>query len=127
MDNKKDINYIAHLERAVSQKYGEEATINPRSLWNDEKEAKYKEQVIKMKEIKKENVTIEKRQGFSIEQGLINKGKRQCCACNKYSFNLRDDYYLTKYETCEKCYIVYIEGREERWVNGWRPSDKERK
>ena len=34
----KDWDYIAKLEKAISQKYGSEAVQNPRSNWNDEKE-----------------------------------------------------------------------------------------
>jgi hypothetical protein len=44
MDEKK-LNYIAALERAVEQEYGHQATINPKSLWNDEKEKQYLDQL----------------------------------------------------------------------------------
>ena len=39
--NKKDPNYIAALERAVKEKYGELATMNPKMFWDEEKEKKY--------------------------------------------------------------------------------------
>ena len=37
---KKDLNYIAALEKAIAEKYGEIATINPKSGWDPEKEQK---------------------------------------------------------------------------------------
>lgn len=36
--------YVAKLEKAISQKYGEEATHNPRRFWDEEKEKQYIEQ-----------------------------------------------------------------------------------
>lgn len=36
-----------------------------------------------------------------------------------------DDVCLVKFECCSKCYVQYVEGREERWLEGWRPNLKE--
>jgi len=33
--------YVAKLEKAISQKYGEEAVNNPRRFWTDDKEKEY--------------------------------------------------------------------------------------
>ena len=33
------------------------------------------------------------------------------------------DLYNNKFECCQKCYIQYVEGREKRWLKGWRPKD----
>jgi len=30
---------------------------------------------------------------------------------------------MLKYDCCEKCFIKYVDGREERWQKGWRPGD----
>ena len=38
---KKDLDYIARLEKAIEEKYGKEAIINPKSNWTDEKEKQY--------------------------------------------------------------------------------------
>jgi len=38
---KKDINYIQNLEKAIEQKYGLNATLNPKHFWNEEKEKDY--------------------------------------------------------------------------------------
>ena len=35
--------------------------------------------------------------------------------CKRYSFNLKDDVYMNKFECCFECYIKYVEGREELW------------
>ncbi len=39
MSDKQD--YIANLEKAISQKYGTEAINNPKRFWDDEKEKNY--------------------------------------------------------------------------------------
>ena len=41
--SKKDPNYVVKLEKAIAEKYGEEAIQNPKKNWNDEKEAQYVE------------------------------------------------------------------------------------
>ena len=33
----KDVNYIAKLEKAIAEKYGQEAIDNPRKFWDKEK------------------------------------------------------------------------------------------
>ena len=43
MKKNKDPNYIAKLEKAIGDRYGEETVANPRSGWNDEEEKIYQE------------------------------------------------------------------------------------
>ena len=125
---KKDLNYIAALEKAIAKKYGKEAIINPKSNWTEEKEKEYLEQRTEL--IKREQKTNEKtekleKDGFFIPRHLINKtNKRDCPICETYSFNSRDDVYMNKYECCHDCYIQWVENREERWVKGWRPNSE---
>ena len=38
---KKDLNEIASIEKAIKEKYGEEAIQNPKKTWDEEKEKKY--------------------------------------------------------------------------------------
>ena len=38
-----DLNEIAKIEKAIKQKYGEEAIQNPKNSWSEEKERKYLE------------------------------------------------------------------------------------
>ena len=37
----KDPNYIVKVEKAIAEKYGEEAIDNPKRHWTDEKEKKF--------------------------------------------------------------------------------------
>ena len=49
-----------------------------------------------------------------------------CPACDttqEYSFDLKDDVYMKKFDCCCKCYFQWVEGREERWKTGWRPNN----
>ena len=123
--SKKDPNYVVKVEKAIAEKYGEETVQNPRSSWDEEKEKKYLEQLKKI--AKKDNTTDDKNEKVDIEGVLINKKlinketKRQCPVCQTYSFKIRDDIYMLKYDCCEKCFIQWVEGREERWKSGWRP------
>jgi hypothetical protein len=123
--DKNDPNYPAALEKAIREIYGDDATINPKSLWNPEKEKEY---IKSYKEaIKKEaanELTREKEDigGILIPKKLISKNNKTCTACGEYSFNKKDDIYLIKFLSCYKCYVMHIEGREERWASGWRPN-----
>ena len=42
----KDQAYIAKLEKAISQKYGDEATHNPKRFWDEDKEKEYLQQSV---------------------------------------------------------------------------------
>jgi len=124
---KKDLDYVVRLEKAIKQKYGAEAIQNPKSNWDPEKEKEYLEQLKlidqkqRLKEEETQKVEID---GFLVSKKLINRdSNRNCPVCEKYSFKVQDDMYMLKYECCEKCYIQYVENREERWLKGWRPGD----
>ena len=56
MKPKKDLNYIAKVEKAIAKKYGDIAIQNPASFWNEEKEKKYLEQ---LKEETKQQAKVE--------------------------------------------------------------------
>ena len=124
MSNKQD--YIVKLEKAISQKYGEEATRNPKRFWDEDKEKEYLQQSIQEQQKFAKNAESQDKieaDGFLINKKLLNRDhKRTCPVCSKYSFHSRDDLYMNKFEACFKCYIRYIEGREERWTEGWRPN-----
>ena len=119
----KDPNYAAKVEKAIAEKYGKEAVVNPKSEWDDDKEKEYLAEL-------KNNYRNDKSESERVELGgvliskeLLNKeSKRSCPTCNTYSFKSVDDLYMTKFDCCNKCYIQWIEGREERWKLGWRPN-----
>ena len=125
MKKEKDWDYIARVEKAIAEKYGKEAIQNPTKFWNEEKEKEYLEQLkeeARQQELRQSNK--KEIDGFFISEKLINKDtKRTCPVCKKYSFRVRDDVYMNKYECCFKCYVKYVEQREERWEKGWRPKN----
>lgn len=122
---KEDPNYIAKIEKAIEDKYGTETIQNPKSNWSEEKEKEYLEQIKKTKQkwhkINEARDKIEVN-GFFMSKKLLNKdSKRACPVCETYSFDMKDDLYMNKFECCFDCYIQWVEGREERWESGWRP------
>lgn len=120
----KDVDYLAKLEKAIAEKYGEETIVHPKSDWDQEKEKEY------LKELKDHYKTIEEAErekkelnGVFIPKELLNReNTRSCPICNTYSFKSIDDLYMTKFECCHRCYIQWVEDREERWKKGWRPN-----
>jgi phage FluMu gp28-like protein len=123
--SKKDPNYVVKLEKAIAKKYGQEAIENPKKHWTDEKEKEYLSELKEFYENTedKEDVDKDEVNGVFIPKKLLNKeSNRSCPICNIYSFKSNDDVYMTKFDCCEKCYIQWIEDREERWLKGWRPN-----
>ena len=120
---KKDLNYIAGLEKAIKQKYGEEAVQSPSSNWTPEKEKEYLQQLKenKIKELSADRV--EEREGFLFSAKLIKKDSKNVCDVCSNILKQQDMLYETKYECCRNCYIQYVEGREDRWKQGWRPDN----
>tara|TARA_Y100000034_G_scaffold30796_1_gene37634 strand:- start:755 stop:1144 length:390 start_codon:yes stop_codon:yes gene_type:complete len=128
---KKDLNQIAAIEKAIEQKYGKEAIQNPKASWDEAKEKEYLEQLKRehRKNLKKKD-KIEKVEtdGFLVsKQLLIKDSNRVCPVCEVYSFSAKDDVYMNKYKCCYKCYVQWVENREERWSSGWRPEKNEDK
>ena len=119
----KDPNYAVKVEKAIAEKYGKEAVANPKSQWDDEKEKEYLDELkSNHREGKIEGELVEM-DGVLISEQLLNReSERSCPTCNTYSFKSIDDLYMTKFDCCYKCYIQYIEGREDRWKSGWRPN-----
>ena len=124
MSKKKDLNEIAKIEKAIKEKYGEEAIQNPKANWTKEKEDYYLEELKAFYKRNTRKRKFEEAEGFTIKsRKLKNQVSRTCPVCGSYSFSGRDDIYMTKFQCCFKCYIQYIEGREERWKSGWRPNN----
>ena len=122
-----DPDKIARVEKAISQKYGEDAVTNPRANWDEDKEKEYLEQSKEFykksyqKEAQQEKVDIN---GIKVSKKLLNRESlRSCSVCGARPQKSLDDVCLTKFECCNKCYIQHIEGREERWLKGWRPNN----
>ena len=123
----KELDRIAAVEKAISQKYGKEAVQNPRSEWSEEKEKEYIEQ---MKDFYKAKSLKEKWEdkidvnGIKATKKLLNRESLKTCSiCGAFPKKSMDDVCLLKFECCSSCYIQHIEGREERWKKGWKPNE----
>tara|TARA_R100000152_G_C6726839_1_gene152008 strand:+ start:213 stop:605 length:393 start_codon:yes stop_codon:yes gene_type:complete len=128
---KKDYDYIARLERAIKEKYGDDAIQNPAKFWNKEKEEIYlqqlKESVDKQRESEAE-LGFKDVGGFLVSRKLLNKETILTCpVCSSKIKTVNDDIYILKFECCEKCYVRFVEGREQRWLSGWRPKNVTKK
>jgi hypothetical protein len=120
----KDPNYAIKIEQAIAKKYGDDAVKNPKATWDDEKEEQYLDQ-LKESYYVDQDLDYDKTEvdGVFIPSKLLKEeSRRSCPVCNTYSFKSNDDVYMTKFECCYKCYIQWVEGREERWKTGWRPN-----
>ena len=123
----KDINYVAGLEKAIKKKYGEEAIENPAKFWDQKKEKDYLlqlEEFIQKQKKFEASTDLENVDGILVSRKLLNKeGILNCLTCSKKIKTINDDIYFTKFDCCETCYIRYVEGREQRWLEGWRPKN----
>jgi len=106
----KDINYIQALEKAVREKYGDIATMNPKHFWDENKEKEYIEET--KKAVKKEYISKDSKEKVEIDGIMVSKRvltnsiDRTCKHCGSYSFKKEDDLYLNKYKCCYKCYVI---------------------
>ena len=121
----KDFDKLAAIEQAISQKYGKEAIQNPRANWDETKEKEYLEQ---MRELYKKTTKHESFQekidvnGIKVSKKLFNRDSLQhCSVCSSLARKVLDDVCFLKFDCCHKCYVKYVEDREERWEQGWRP------
>ena len=124
---KKDQNYIAKLEKAIADKYGDAAVQNPKANWNKDKEEEYLQE---LKKINEKHFAQEELQEKVEQEGvllskklLMRSGNTSCPQCGKYDLTARDEIFVLRWECCETCHIKYVEGREERWRQGWRPNN----
>jgi len=118
----KDPNYPVKVEKAIAKKYGEDTVQHPKKNWNDNKEKEYLSQIKEFHSRSEQTTSEVEIDGVLISKKLITKeSNRSCPVCNVYSFKSKDDVYMSKFDCCEKCYIQWIEGREDRWLKGWRP------
>ena len=126
----KDFDKIAAYEKAIQKKYGYDAVKNPNAGWDDEKEKEYIETTKrfqqKVSKYNEDNDLVEVDGFLMPKRLLITENKRTCSTCSVYSFDKGDDFYMHKYDCCQRCFVQYVEGREERWESGWRPNQEEK-
>ena len=65
---KKDLNYIAAVEKAITDKYGDDAVRNPKASWDDEREKEYMVAWIKSPYL---IFTFERRIGWHLKNSLF--------------------------------------------------------
>jgi hypothetical protein len=127
--NKKDTNYIAAVEKAISEKYGKNTVQDFRKDWCEQKEKIYLDQLKNQTEkIKHSKIRKEKKQvgEVFISKPLSNKKtERVCPVCKTYSFSSQDDLYMNRFQCCSKCYFDFVDHQEDRWKSGWRPSEEQ--
>jgi len=123
---KKDINFLPKLEKAIQDKYGSNAIRNYKDLPEDFKnslaaEIQDFEYKIEQKKMQKPSKHFD---GFFIIGSLIkeNNSERVCKVCDSFSFDISDEIYFHRFDCYQKCYIQFVEDREERWMSGWRPN-----
>jgi hypothetical protein len=100
----KDPAYAAKLEKAIAEKYGAEAVVNPRSLWTPEDEEKY--QVAERAPTVEPTPVEEEKEGYVFEVAkLLRRDTRVCSKCGTYSLKSQDGLYLTKFSMCYRCFL----------------------
>jgi hypothetical protein len=127
----KNFNKIAAIEKAISEKYGEETIQNPKANWDENKEKEYLEQMkalyqkTRISEQASEKIDVN---GIKVSKKLLNRESTQSCpVCGQFPKKSMDNVCLVKFECCHTCYIKFVEGREERWNTGWRPNENYKK
>jgi len=123
----KDYNQIAAIEKAIAEKYGGEAVQNPKANWDEEKDKEYLQQMKEFYDKNQKNSATQDKinvNGIKVSKKLLNRESLKTCpVCNSLSRKAKDDVYLIKFECCWKCFERYVDGREERWLKGWRPNN----
>ncbi len=123
----KNLDYIAKVEKAIKEKYGDAAIQNPSSNWDEDKEKKYLKQMKELYSKTEDNYSWQEKidiNGIKVSKKLLNRESlKNCPVCSAFPKSVRDDVSLIKFECCNKCYIQYVEDREERWLKGWRPNN----
>ena len=120
----KDPDYAIKVEKAIAEKYGTDTVQNPKGSWDDEKEKNYLDSLKKIQSSDAEEAEVLVNGVFVSRKLLKRESKRSCPVCNTYSFKSNDDVYMSKFDCCEKCYIQWVEDREDRWKQGWRPNNE---
>ncbi len=114
-----DLERVAKVEKAIAEKYGEDASRDIRHFWDKEKELEYsrqiKEEYTKRNNLDRHKNEVEK-EGFVLirRKGESNHAS-QCPICDKFLSSADDDIYYNKFECCSGCFIQYVEDRESQW------------
>ena len=125
---KRDLTFVAGLEKEIAKKYGTEAIQNPKGNWTEENQGEYEAQAKKVFEREfshQEDNEKELVNGIYVSKKLIKKNNLSCGVCHKYHLSLKDEVLVQKFDCCYACYVQHVEHREQRWRDGWRPNSEE--
>lgn len=111
------------LELAIKKKYGDESIQNLRKDWNFLKQQEYEKQIKQIQVLEDNKEEIEKENFIELLK-IKRKSFSNCETCEKCILSKDDYFFYLKFNVCENCFITYIEDRETRWENGWRPKKK---
>ena len=125
--SEKDFDHIARVEKAIAEKYGDEAVRNPRANWSENREKEYLEQMQELYLKQKKNDHSQEKieiNGIKVSKKLLNRESlTSCSVCGSFPRKSMDDVCLIKFQCCGACYDKYVFGREDRWLKGWRPNN----
>ena len=77
----KDDNHLIKVEKAIQEKYGDEAIQNPKANWDQEKEKEYLKQIKKVYKSQKPKEKVEVN-GILMPKKLFNReSERTCPVC----------------------------------------------
>jgi hypothetical protein len=123
----KDPDYALKLEKAIEKKYGAETIVNPKSLWTEEKERRYLEDLKIFYREKQDPDKKVELDGVLLSEKLLSKeSTSKCPNCFRYSPSFLDKVSLIKFDCCFKCYVNYVEHREEEWLQAKLENKKKR-
>ena len=128
MKTKRDPDYIAAVEKAITEKYGKNTVQDFRNEWESNKEKEYLNQLKGLRSKRDRSATA--REEIIVGDIKITKRRtkqkddRTCPLCKTYSFSRRDDLYMNRFKSCYECYTDFIQYREEAWKNGDRPTQE---
>lgn len=116
---KKEPNLLDKIEKAIIDKYGPETVQSLKANWTPTKELGYLKQLKKTSSKQTQHSSSDDKvmvDGVYVPKKLfIKETDRVCTSCGVYSFDNRDDLYMTKFRCCFKCWIQNIQGREYKW------------
>jgi hypothetical protein len=120
-----DLDQIAHLEKLFVEEYGDQSIKDFRAEWNPGREEDYLEQL--KRQTRRQDTAETKKVEISgvliTERTIERKSDRVCPVCETYSFSRRDDLFMNRFSCCYECHVEFVDKREERWTNGWRPDE----
>ena len=101
---KKDLNYVAGLEKAIKKKYGDEAIDNPAKHWDEEKEKEYLEQLKEQTKKESRSSTTREHDGILITSKLfIDRKADKCPVCHSFKMSNIDKVMIKKIGHCQRC------------------------